>query len=142
MRALLDVNVLLALLDTKHVHYVQAHRWLNANLGSGWASCPLTENGHLRIITGPSYPNRKTPGEAIARLDESKRNGHHAFWPDDVSITDATVFNRDRLRGHQQITDVYLLALAVAHGGRLVTFDANIRREVVPGSGPEHLVVL
>ncbi len=142
MRALLDVNMLVALLDPAHVKHVAAYDWFDANLATGWASCPLTENGYLRVMTNPRYTSPKSPVETLARLERSKNSGNHAFWPDDLSITDATVFDWSRLRGHQQVTDVYLLALAVAHGGRLVTFDQGIRRELVPGCDVEHLVTL
>ena len=142
MRALLDVNVLVALLDPEHVKHVIAYDWFDANLAAGWASCPLTENGCLRVMTSPRYPNPKLPAETLARLERSTAGGNHAFWPDDVSITDAAVFDWDRLQGHQQVTDIYLLALAVAHVGRLVTFDQRIQPGAVKGSRPEHLVTL
>lgn len=76
------------------------------------------------------------------KLEETKNGGSHAFWPDNLSITDTRVFDHRRLRGHQQVTDVYLLALAVANGGRLVTFDQGIPRDAVRGCTPEHLVTL
>ena len=76
------------------------------------------------------------------RFDETKRGGNHAFWPDDVSITNTTLFDWSRLQGQQQVTDVYLLALAVAHGGRFVTFDQRIQSGMVKGCRPEHLVTL
>ena len=142
MRALLDVNVLVALFDPQHIAHVAAQEWLEANLAVGWASCPLPENGCLRLLTHSRYSHPKPPGQVLAKLEIAKSSGYHAFWPDDVSITDAQVFDRSRLRGHQQVTDVYLLALAVAHGGRLVTFDRGIQREVVARSGTEHLVTL
>ena len=142
MRALLDVNVLIALLDLQHSAYVAAHRWLTANLSDGWASCPLTENGCLRLLTNPRYENPLTPRIVFERLEASKSSGHHEFWPDDLSITDEKKFERSRLRGHQQVTDVYLLALAVAHEGRLVTFDQGIRREAVKSCGSDRLVIL
>lgn len=142
MRALLDVNLLIALLDAEHDSYALGHRWLNANLLAGWASCPLTENGCLRVMTNPRYSSPLKPDAVLARLEEAKSNGHHEFWPDDLSITDPALFNRGRLRGHQQVTDVYLLALAVKHGGKLVTFDQRINRDAVVGSAPEHLVTL
>lgn len=142
MRALLDVNVLIALLDSKNANHVVANDFIAANHADGWASCPLTENACLRLLTNLRHGAPMSPGLVLARLDETKRGGNHAFWPDDVSITNATLFNWDRLRGHQQVTDVYLLALAVAHGGRLVTYDQRIQLATVRGVRPEQLVTL
>lgn len=143
MRALLDVNVLVASLDPQNVFHAAAYEWMAVNFADGWASCPLTENACLRLMTNPRYRGGPvTSGTVLARLQATKRDSDHRFWPDDLSITDADVFDWNRLQGHQQVTDVYLLALAVAHGGRLVTFDQGIRLEAVQGSRPEHLVTL
>ena len=138
MRALLDVNVLVALLDRQHVAHGRSHLWLAQNLDHGWASCPLTENGCLRVLTNPRYP----APEVLTKLASAKTGDQHEFWADDVTITDAQVFARDRWRGHQQITDAYLLALAVKHSGRLVTFDTGIVLDIVCGAMSPHLVVL
>ena len=137
-----DVSFLVAFLDQGHVRHGEASRWLFANDAFGWATCPLTENGCLRILTNPRYTAPQSAAFVLDRLDATKRSGNHAFWPDDVSITDAALFDWDRLQGHQQITDIYLLALAIAHGGRLVTFDQRIQPGVVKGCGSEHLVTL
>jgi toxin-antitoxin system PIN domain toxin len=142
MRSLLDVNVLVALVDPQSATHAAANSFLAANLADGWASCPLTENACLRLLTNPRYHAPAQPSIVLGRLEETKQAGNHAFWPDDVSITDAAIFDWDRLQGHQQITDVYLLALAVAHGGRLVTFDQRIRREAVRGCGAYNLLTL
>ena len=142
MRGLLDVNVLVALLDQHNANHFSANRWLDENSVEGWASCPLTENACLRLLTNPRYAAPESPGVVLARLDETKHGSNHRFWPDDVSITDATLFDWNSLQGHQQVTDVYLLGLAVTHGGRLVTFDQRIQSAMVKGCGPEHLVTL
>jgi hypothetical protein len=142
MRALLDVNVLVALLDRQHTGHVTAHRWLAQNLAAGWASCPLTENGCVRVLSNPRYSAPVAIGTVLEKLGKACMGGHHAFWPDDVSLTDSALFQREHLRGHQQVTDVYLLALAAKHGGRLVTFDQGIRREAVAGADTARLVVL
>jgi toxin-antitoxin system PIN domain toxin len=142
MRALLDVNVLIGLLDPQSANHVAANGFLGANRSSGWASCPLTENACLRLLTNPRHLATVPPAVFLARLEETKRRGDHEFWPDDLSITDAAVFDWNRLQGHQQVTDVYLLALAVAHGGSLVTFDRRIQAGMVRGSCAEHLVML
>ena len=142
MRALLDVNVLVALLDRQHAAHAAAHSWLAAQIVHGWASCPLTENGCLRVLTNPRYPAPVSAAEVLAKLAAAKASGHHEFWPDDVSVTDSAHFDREKMRGHQQVTDVYLLALAVHHGGRLATFDQGIGTAAVPAASIDHLVVL
>jgi toxin-antitoxin system PIN domain toxin len=136
------VNVLVALLDRQHSSHASAQAWLAGQLANGWASCPLTENGCLRILTNPRYPAPVSAAEVLEKLAGAKASGHHEFWPDKISITDETHFKRRQLRGHQQVADVYLLALAVHHGGVLVTFDQGITLAAVPGARPEHLVAL
>ena len=139
MRALLDVNVLVALLDRKHVAHVTAHRWLAEHIAEGWASCPITENGCLRVLTNPRYPAPVSAAGVLAKLGTAKSSGHHEFWADDVSVTDMARFDREKFRGHQQVTDAYLLALAVKHDGCLVTFDSEIPLEIALGARAENL---
>ena len=120
MRALLDVNVLIALLDAQHLHHEAAVRWLKDNIRHGWATCPITQNGCLRTMAQPAYPNC-LPASAVAeRLREATATAHHQFWPDHVS----------------------LLALAVERQGRFVTFDARIARSAVAGAGNPGLCVI
>lgn len=142
MRALFDINVLIALFDPSHVHHERAHAWWRQNKASGWASCPLTENGLVRILSQPKYPNAISTRDAIRRLERSMQGGGHAFWADEVSLTDSTVFHRKHLIGPKQITDLYLLALAVRNAGRLVTFDRGIPLSGVEGARSKHRVVL
>lgn len=142
MRALLDVNVLIALLDRLHVEHAKAHQWFAQNRADGWASCPLTENGCLRILTNPRYPAQIAAAEVLLKLDAAKRGGNYEFWPDDLSVTDAEIFVRAEFQGHKQVTDVYLLALSVKHDGRLVTFDRGIRLAAIRGAKAENLLVL
>lgn len=137
---LLDVNVLLALTDPMHIHHEAAHNWFSASGGREWATCPLTENGFVRIASHPNYPNR--PGEVGAVLDilaQLRRAPGHYFWADGISILDALVTGT--LITHAQITDVYLLALAAGHQGRLATLDRRIPADAVHG-GPEALEVI
>jgi toxin-antitoxin system PIN domain toxin len=82
MRALLDVNVLIALLDAAHQHHASARQWLETNIGHGWASCPLTQNGCLRIMSQPSYPGAQAPAAMAQRLREATETPPHAFWPE------------------------------------------------------------
>jgi hypothetical protein len=141
VRALLDVNLLVALSDRSHIHHIRAITWWASHRGSGWASSPLTENGFARVISGRNYPNRITTADAIRMLRDQMGLGGHDFWPDDISIVDEGIFDHARILGPLQITDVYLLALAVKNGGRLVTFDRSIPLAAVRGAEPRHLVV-
>jgi toxin-antitoxin system PIN domain toxin len=139
--ALLDVNLLVALFDPDHVHHEPAHRWFGDHRSSGWATCPLTENGVVRILSNPAYsPSAERPAEIARRLGSFRASGHHVFWPDDVSVCDTRVFSLTV--GHRQLTDVYLLGLAVAHRGLLATFDRSIPLRAVRGARPDDLVVI
>lgn len=140
-RALLDVNVLVALFDPDHLHHEPAHRWLAEHRSSGWATCPLTENGVVRVLANPAYsPSAERPAEIARRLAAFRESGQHAFWPDDVSLCDTGAFNLTV--GYRQLTDTYLLGLAVKHRGRLATFDRSIPLKAVRGARPEDLVVI
>ncbi|HVL56707.1 MAG TPA: TA system VapC family ribonuclease toxin [Burkholderiaceae bacterium] len=142
MRALLDVNVLIALLDARHTLHDRAIDWFAANGRSGWASCPISQNGCVRIMSHPSYPGA-VPIRAIAdRLREATTQPYHEFWADDFSLLDSDVVDAARIHGPRQMTDVYLLALAVRHAGRFVTFDSAIPVQAVRGAAPRHLVSL
>jgi toxin-antitoxin system PIN domain toxin len=142
MRALLDVNVLLALLDVDHVDHGTARSWLEEEINAGWASCAITQNGFVRIVSQPRYPSPVPPAEAIRLLEQATRTEQHEFWPCDLSVLDSRVIDRTRVHGPRQVTDVYLLALAVAKGGRFVTFDRTVPVGAVPGARAENLVVL
>ena len=142
MRALLDVNVLIALLDEDHVHHAVASQWLSTHIAAGWASCPITQNGCVRILSQSGYPNPLPAPQVIERLAEAAGTAHHAFWPDDISLLDGKRLHADRVLGPKQVTDAYLLALAVAHKGRFVSFDRGIALAAVPGAKQQHMVVL
>lgn len=142
MRSLLDVNVLIALLDADHSLHGPAMQWFEANARHGWASCPITQNGCLRIMSHPAYPNAPPARTILDRLTAATATGLHEFWADDVSLLDDRLLDHSRILGSRQITDLYLLALAVAHGGRLVTFDTAIARQAVRGATTLHLVQL
>lgn len=142
MRALLDVNVLIALLDAAHVHHGEARRWLERNIAHGWASCPITQNGCVRILSQPGYPGARPAALVAERLALAAESPLHRFWPDDISVLDRALLDPARLPGPRQITDACLLALAVRHGGRFVTFDRAVPLAAVPGARAEHLVVL
>ena len=141
-RALLDINVLIALLDLDHVHHRRAKSWLQHEAATGWASCPLTENGCIRIMSQSKYPNPVPTAEVIKRLQEASATSYHEFWFDDLSILDQTIVDNGRIHGPKQVTDVYLLALAVRHGGRFVTFDGAVPISAVLRADKQHLVVM
>jgi uncharacterized protein len=141
--SLLDVNVLLALFDPTHIHHDAAHDWFSVTGCRGWATCPLTENGFARVLSNPAYAGRRTTvGDALARLDQFTRHEEHVFWSDDISLRDRKRLDARRLSGHREITDAYLLALAVHNAGTLATFDRGVRVEAVVGAGSRHLDVL
>ncbi len=142
MRALFDVNLLIALLQPDHAHFERAHLWWEENHVDGWASCPLTQNGFVRILSQSSYQRSMTVTAALEELAEQIRITNHALWADDVSLLDATLFDHARILGPKQLTDVYLLALAMKNGGRLVTLDRSIPLAAVHGAEPKHLVVI
>ena len=131
--ALLDVNVLIALLDPQHGHHEPAHRWFQANANHGWATCPLTQNALLRILSNPRYPNSPGgPAVVMPLLQGMLSHPSHLFWPDLLSWSADAVLQAERLLHHGQITDTYLLALAVHQAGRLVSFDARLSTLAVP----------
>ena len=140
---LLDVNVLVALFDSAHVHHEAAHDWFSDHRAQGWATCPVTENGFVRVLSNPAYGLERLRGQAIAeRLNKFRASGHHAFWPDAVSLCDGTLFNLGMASGHRQVTDIYLLGLAVRMKGCLATFDRSIPLKAVVGATPASLMVI
>ena len=136
MRALLDVNVLIALLDAAHIGHQRAHHWLAAHGSAGWASCPMTQNGCIRIMAQASYPGALPAADVAGRLAEATQHSSHRFWPDAI---DYLQVNLRGVIGHRQVTDAYLASLARHHGGKLATFDQGLAAlhpdgvELVPG---------
>ncbi|MFM7394668.1 MAG: TA system VapC family ribonuclease toxin [Cyanobium sp.] len=132
--ALLDVNVLIALLDRRHVHHEPAHAWFAASHAAGWATCPLTQNAVLRILGQPRYPNSPGPPAVVAPLmAELIRHPNHQFWPDALSLLTVRGVDPSRLLEAGQVTDTYLLALAVHQGGTMVSFDRRLASSAVAG---------
>jgi hypothetical protein len=144
MRSLLDINVIIALLDSDHDFHHRAHLWWQDHRHDGWASCPLTENGVVRIMSHPAYnPQRSLTPDTVAEILRTFTEGtDHEFWPDSVSLLDSSVINTRKVLGPRQITEIYLLALARARGGRLVTFDESINLAAVPRASAESLMVV
>jgi uncharacterized protein len=142
VRALLDVNVLIALLDSDHASHDSAIKWFAKHAGEGWASCPITQNGCIRVMSNPDYPNPLPVQAVIKHLAEACREDIHQFWPDEVSLLDPDVIDSTRIHGPRQLTDIYLLALAVRHEGRFVTFDSGIPLAAVRTATTRNLLVL
>ena len=142
MRALLDVNVLIALFDADHIDHARARAWFAAAVNHGWASCALTENGFVRVVSQPRYPSPVPTALAVSRLAAAAHHESHEFWPCDLSLLDERIFDRSRIHGPRQVTDAYLLALAVSRNGRFVTFDQTIALGAVVGARPANLVAL
>ena len=131
MRALLDVNVLIALLDRDHFRHEVASRWLEENAQHGWATCAITQNGCLRIMSQSRYPHSLPVASVAGRLAQATDTTHHQFWPDTRSLLTPGVIDWHQVGGPKQITDLYLLALAAKNEGRFVTFDERIVRSTV-----------
>ncbi len=139
---LLDVNVLIALCDGRHEHHELAARWFVAHAAEGWASCPITQNGAVRIMSAPAYPGPRPVVQVMAQLQAMCYHAYHRFWPDAVSLVEPGTLNPAHVLGHRQLTDAYLLALAVQHQGRLVTLDGGVAVQMVQGATPAHLLRL
>jgi toxin-antitoxin system PIN domain toxin len=141
-RYLLDINVLIALIDPAHVQHDRAHEWFAAEGLQAWATCPLTENGVLRIVGSARYPTSPGTPAAVAELLAILRElSGHEFWADDITLFDNSCVNSARLLNSSQVTDTYLLALAFAHGGKFATFDRQLVVDaVVNGSKTLHLI--
>lgn len=133
---LLDVNVLIALIDPAHLHHGLAHDWFARKGHKHFATCPITENGLLRIVGNPKYPNSPGPPSAVApALAALRALRGYAFWPDSISAADPAHLDAALLSNHARVTDSYLLALAHAHGGKLASMDRRLATEAVAGGG-------
>jgi toxin-antitoxin system PIN domain toxin len=131
---LLDVNVLIALLDPAHVSHDAAHHWFETRGRAAWATCPLTENGVIRIVGHPKYPGTPgSPAMVAALVARLRTLDGHVFWPDDISLVGEERIAIGRVLTSGQVTDTYLLALAVIHGGWLASFDRRLAVNTVTG---------
>jgi toxin-antitoxin system PIN domain toxin len=142
-RVLLDVNVLIALLDDAHVFSRRANEWLDAG-PRRIATCPIVENGVIRIMSAPAYSltHRASPEQIAHGLRSLTEALDHEFWADDVSLLDETLVDFSRLHGHRQVTDAYLLALAVRRGGVIASFDTALPVTAVRGASRKHLLAV
>ncbi len=139
MRALLDVNVLIALLDSEHISHAKAMEWFTAHAEHGWASCAITQNECLRIMSHPAYPNVQPVTAIAARLRQATGHPVHTFWSGDISALDESRIDTSRVHSPRQLANVYLLALAVANNGCLVTFEHSVSLAAVTGATAAHL---
>jgi toxin-antitoxin system PIN domain toxin len=139
---LLDVNVLIALIDPAHVGHDASHLWFEREGRRDWATCPITQNGVIRIVGHTSYPNSSgSPAEAAEIVRRLCALDGHCFWPDDVNLFTGDVIDTSEIRSHKQVTDTYLLALAAARAGKLATLDHKLSvRAVRGGRGALHLI--
>jgi len=142
MRALLDVNVMIALLDSAHTMHRKAWSWLEQEISHGWASCPITQNAVVRIMSQPAYPGTLPVAVVAERLGEACSSPEHRFWPDDISLMADGLIDWNRLLGHRQVTDTYLLALAVRHQGRFVTFDRRVSPDSLSEGAGTYLEII
>lgn len=134
MTYLLDVNVLIALVDPRHVFHDPANAWFHREAVASWATCPITENGLVQIVGSNRYRNPVgPPSEVLRTLDLLRDMRGHVFWPDTVSLANGRLFNPSALTAPEQITDAYLLALAVSNGSLLATFDRRLSPDAVKG---------
>jgi uncharacterized protein len=139
---LLDVNLLIALIDPTHIGHDAAHNWFDKTGAASWATCPLTENGVIRIVGHPKYPNSAGSPAAVAPIVARLRAlPGHDFWKDDLSLVASDLVDANRITTPGQVTDAYLLALAVANEGQLATFDRRLStRAVRHGKAALHVI--
>ncbi len=142
MRALLDVNVLIALHDKDHINHNLVSRWFQTDAEKGWASCPITQNGFLRIMSQSGYANPLPIAMLSGVLARSTQSPFHQFWPDAISALDEQLFAIGSLSSHRQLTDAYLLALAIHHNGRFVTLDQTVASMAVKSFSTNRLLVI
>jgi toxin-antitoxin system PIN domain toxin len=141
--ALLDVNVLLALSNPKHTHHETAHDWFADHNALGWATCAITQNGFIRVLSNPAAgAGAFRPGEVVDLLRRFCSAKEHVFWADTISLTDNRLFNPSLIRGYRQVSDIYLLGLAKKMGGYLATFDAGIPLGAVVGATRDTITVI
>jgi uncharacterized protein len=139
---LLDVNVLIALMWPSYESHEQVRHWFHRHSGGGWATCPITEAAFVRIVSNPSFfPDAVQPKEAVAILEFNLKDPRHRFWTDDVSFSELAQPFLKKLVGHKQVTDAYLLGLALQKKGKLVSLDQGIL-DLLPAKGMERDLVV
>jgi len=141
---LLDVNLLVAVAWPNHVHHRLAQGWLRSQLQKGWATCPLTQSGFIRVSANSrAIPEAKKPVEAWDFLGRITALSGHRFWEDRIDLSDSDSWGITHLTGYRQVTDAHLLAIAMDHGGCLATLDRAIATLPLPGkSAKQHVWVV
>ncbi len=143
MIALLDVNVLVALAWPNHIHHEKALQWFEKHRPNGWATCPLTQSGFVRVSSNKQIiPEAKTPAEAVLLLRRITEMEGHVFWTDDIDLAHSDLSAAEKIVGHRQVTDAHLVSLAIRHEGQLATFDRGVAEVVPPSSQASKLVIL
>ena len=137
-----DVNVLIALFDTAHQHHNMASTAFVEHNSEGWASCPVVETGFIRVISNPSYTNSVSVANAVSLLQIAISNTQHHNLHQSISILNNDCFQTAHLVSHKQLTDLYLIGMAIYHNVKLITFDRNIPTHAAIGFEPKHLLVL
>jgi toxin-antitoxin system PIN domain toxin len=143
LTSLLDVNLLVALAWPNHVHHEVALDWFKKHQRQGWATCPVTQSGFIRVSSNRALiPEARTPEEAAALLREIVDLSGHEFWADDIALVGSPFVDMSKVHGFRQVTDAHLLALAIRHSGRLATLDRSVRVLAPAGSDPDEVVVM
>ncbi|HSG39803.1 MAG TPA: TA system VapC family ribonuclease toxin [Thermoanaerobaculia bacterium] len=139
----MDVNVLVALAWPNHEHHEFAVGWLEENQAAGWATCPVTQSGFIRVSSNArAIPGAKSPHQTISLLREMVSLPHHVFLPDDTSLVSSEFVTFQKVMGYRQVTDAHVLGIALRHGAALVTFDRSILDLVPPGYAAGEVVCL
>jgi len=134
---LLDVNILIAMAWPTHRDHEKVLEWLARHAREGWATCPLTQTSFVRILSNPAFSaNALTPTDALTVLQANLAHPAHRFWADEVSLIDSLKLSIQKLIGYQQVTDAYLLGLAIHKKGKFVTMDRGVRA-LLPEKSPE-----
>jgi toxin-antitoxin system PIN domain toxin len=142
VRILPDVNVLIALFDPSHQHHTLAKKEFIEHLNTGWSTCSLVQNGFIRIVSNPSYLNNLSVSEATNLLITAQQNTNHSFLNNTISLLDSNKFETTKLVSHKQVTDLFLIGMAIDHDVTLVTFDRNIPFHAAIGFEDRHLKVI
>lgn len=139
---LLDVNALIALFWPSSEFHLPVRSWFRDHASKGWATCPITQSGFVRVLSNPALsPDAPSVAEALDLLRLNLTHSGHEFWPDDVDLISAIARSGARLQGHRQITDAYLLGLAMQRKGQLATLDRSLSALLPRGSGTSDSVI-
>ncbi len=141
-RYLLDVNLLLALLDPKHIFHESAHLWVEKDPDARWLTCPLVQNGVIRVASQIKYPNQLGTATEVKRILQAFcEDSRHEFCPDDITLLDSSHLDHPEMLTPSRVTDLYLLALACHHKVKLATFDGRIPFKAIrDGKNSLHLI--